>query len=116
MSVSVAGGVSSPPGCSAPFVSDIVPLARAAGASWLSLRPSRRSFSRWVVVVHFSSFAAASGFASPVAGLLPAAPFPERVPFCLSRQCGRWWCVSVPVAVVSGVVPVSVCPVFFASV
>lgn len=116
MSVSVAGAVSSPVGCFAPFVSDVVPLARAAGASWLCLRPSSRSFSRWVVVAFFPSFAAASGFASPVAGLLPGAAFSGGVSSCVVRRCGSWWCASVPVSVLFPLVPVSRCPVLFASV
>ena len=74
MSVSsglVAGAVSSPPSCPAPFPGEVRRLAVAAGASWLCLRPSVRSFSRWCVVVFFSSRAAASGFAAPVPALLP---------------------------------------------
>ena len=116
MSVSVAGAVSSPVGCPAPFVSQVVLLARAAGASWVCLRPSSRSFSRWVVVVFFSSPAAASGFAAPVAGLLPGSAFSAGVGSCVVRRCGSWWCASVPVSVLFPVVPVSRCPVFFAPV
>ena len=117
MSVSlVAGPISSPPFCSAPFVSEVVSLARAAGASWVSLRPSSRSFSRWVVVVSFSSRAAAGGFASSVAGLLPGSAFSAGVPSCVVRRCGSWWCASVPVSVLFPFVPVSRCPVFFAPV
>ena len=71
----VAGAVSSPPSCPAPFVCEVRRLAVAAGASWLCLRPSARSFSRWCVVVFFSSRAAASGFAAPVGGFLPGDSF-----------------------------------------
>jgi hypothetical protein len=56
-------------------------LALSAGASFLCLRPSERSFSRWVAVVFFSSSAAATAFAAPVAGLFPSGSF-SRVPFC----------------------------------
>ena len=75
----VAGAVSSPPSCPAPFPGEVRRLAVAAGASWLCLRPSVRSFSRWCVVVYFSSRAAASAFAAPVAGLLPGASFSDTV-------------------------------------
>ena len=116
MSVSVAGAVSSPPSCPAPFPGQVRRLAVAAGASWLCLRPSSRSFSRWVVVVFFSSRSSAAGFAAPVPAVLPGACFSSGVSSVVVRRCGSWWCVSVPVSVVSAVVPVSRCPVFFAPV
>ena len=75
----VAGAVSSPPSCPAPFPGAVRRLAVAAGASWLCLRPSVRSFSRWCVVVYFSSRAAASGFAAPVPAVLPGACFSSGV-------------------------------------
>ena len=52
----------------------------------------------WVVVVSFSSRAAASAFAAPVAGLLPGASFSAGVSSVVVR-CGAWWCVAVPVSV-----------------
>ncbi len=112
----VAGAVSSPPLCPAPFPGEVRRLAVAAGADWLCLRPSVRSFSRWCVVVYFSSRAAASAFAAPVAGLLPGASFSAGVSSVVVRRCGAWWCVSVPVSVLFPVVPVSRCPCLFASV
>ena len=90
MSVSsglVAGAVSSPPSCPAPFTSEVRRLAVAAGASWLCLRPSVRSFSRWCVVVYFSSRAAASGFAAPVPAVLPGASFSAGVSSVVVRFC-----------------------------
>ena len=112
----VAGAVSSPPSCPAPFPGEVRRLAVAAGADWLCLRPSARSFSRWCVVVFFSSRAAASGFAAPVAGLLPGASFSAGVSSVVVRRSGAWWCVSVPVSVLFPVVPVSRCPCLFAPV
>ncbi len=112
----VAGAVSSPPLCPAPFVSEVRRLAVVAGASWLCLRPSSRSFSRWCVVVFFSSRAAAAGFAAPVPAVLPGACFSSGVSSVLVRRCGAWWCVSVPVSVLFPLVPVSRCPVLFAPV
>ncbi len=112
----VAGAVSSPPSCPAPFPGEVRRLAVAAGASWLCLRPSSRSFSRWCVVVYFSSRAAASGFAAPVAGLLPGSSFSAGAASVVLRRCSSWWCVSVPVSVLFPVVPVSRCPCLFAPV
>ena len=112
----VAGAVSSPPSCLAPFPGAVRRLAVAAGASWLCLRPSSRSFSRWCVVVYFSSRAAASGFAAPVPAVLPGACFSSGVSSVVVRRCGAWWCVSVPVSVLFPVVPVSRCPCLFAPV
>ena len=112
----VAGAISSPCFCPAPFVSEVRPLARVAGASWLCLRPSARSFSYWCLVVFFSSRSAASRFAAPVAGLLPGSSFSAGVSSVVVRRCGAWWCVSVPVSVLFPVVPVTRCPVLFASV
>ena len=112
----VAGAVSSPPLCSAPFVSEVRPLAVAAGASWLCLRPSVRSFSRWCLVVFFSSRSAAAGFAAPVPAVLPGSSFSSGVSSVVVRCCGSWWCVSVPVSVQFPLVPVSRCPVLFAPV
>lgn len=107
---------SSPVPCPAPFVSWLVPCARAAGASFVSLRPSSRSFSGWCVVAFFSSRSAAGSFAARAAWLLPAGSFSCGVSFVVVRRCGSWWCASVPVSVAFGSVPASSCPVFFAAV
>ncbi len=112
----VAGALPSPPLCPAPFVSEVRPLAVAAGASWLCLRPSVRSFSRWCLVVFFSSRSAAAGFAAPVPAVLPGACFSSGVSSVVVRRRGSWWCVSVPVSVLFPLVPVSRCPVLFAPV
>ena len=123
MSVSsalVAGAVSSPPSCPAPFPGEVRRLAVVAGASWLCLRPSSRSFSRWCLVVFFSSRSAAFGFAARASWLLSASAcspqFSSGVSSVVVRCCGSWWCVSVPVSVVFPAVSPSSCPVFFASV
>jgi hypothetical protein len=100
----------------APFISWVVPCARAVGAPFVSLRPSSRSFSGWVLVAFFPSFVAADSFATRAVSLVPASPFPGGVPFCAVRRCGSWWCVSVPVSVLLPVSVASCCPVFFASI
>ena len=111
---------SSPVPCSAPFVSWVVPCARAAGASWLCLRPSSHSFSGWVLAVSFSSSGAAGSFAARASWLLSASAcspqFSCGVSFVSVRPCGSWWRAYVPVSVVWGSVPASSCPVLFASV
>ena len=107
---------SSPVPCPAPFVSWVVPCVSAVGGSFVSLRPSSRSFSGWVVVAFFSSRASAGSFARRASWLLPAGSFSCGSSFVSVRRCGSWWCASVPVSVVSGSVPASACPVFFAVV
>ncbi|MDJ0589859.1 MAG: hypothetical protein QNJ72_07665 [Pleurocapsa sp. MO_226.B13] len=107
---------SSPVPCPAPFVSWVVPCARAVGASFVSLRPSFHSFSRWVVVAFFPNRAAAGSFAVRVASLLPGSSFSRGASFVVVRRRGSWWCASVPVSVAFGSVPASSCPVFFAPV
>ena len=81
-------------------------LGRRAGASFVSLRSSRRSLSGWVVVLWFSGRAEAVGFGRAVAPLSPRR-------FVALRCCGGWWCVSVPVAVFLSSSPVDSCPVWF---
>ena len=107
---------SSPVPCPAPFASWVVPCARVVGASFVSLRPSSRSFSGWVVVAFFSSRAAAGSFAARASWLLPASSFSCGASFVVARRCGVWWCASVPVSVAWGSVPSSCCPVLFAPV
>ncbi len=53
----------SPVGCPAPVPGVVAGLASVGGGSFFGLRPSRRSFSRWVAVVWFSSAGAAESFA-----------------------------------------------------
>lgn len=84
--------VSSPVSCPAPVPGEVVAVASAAGASFLCVRPSSRSVSRWVAVVYFSSPAAASAFAASAAQ-------EGGFPFCVVRSVGQWQLVSVPVAV-----------------
>lgn len=93
----------SPLGCPAPVPGVVASLAVACGGSFFGLRPSSRSFSRWVAVVWFGSSGAAESFAA-------AACSRFGLPFCAVRACGAWWCVSVPVfvrsfSVVSGGLP-----------
>jgi hypothetical protein len=82
----------SPLGCPAPVPGVVASLAVASGGSFVGVRPSARSFSRWVVVVWFGSSAAADSFAG-----LASSRF--GFPFCSVRACGSWWCVSVPASV-----------------
>jgi hypothetical protein len=85
--------LSSPASVSAPAPAAVSVLASAVAGFRLSfVRPSPRSFSRWVVVSVFSSSAVASGFASAVASGL-------SLPFCRVRRCLGGWGVSVPVFV-----------------
>ena len=92
-------------GLSAPFVGSVRVCAVAAGASFLCLRLSSRSFSGVVVVSVFSSFGAASLFARSVCRLFPGELFSGGASFVVLRRCGSWWCVSVPCFLVFPVVP-----------
>ena len=92
-------------GLSAPFVGSDRVCAVAAGASFLCLRLSSRSFSGGVVVSAFSSFGAASLFARSVCRLFPGELFSGGASFVVLRRCGSWWCVSVPCFLVFPVVP-----------
>jgi hypothetical protein len=84
--------------CSAPSVCAPSPTAVSSIASAVSgfrfslVRPSLRSFSRWVCVCVFSSASVAGGFAAAVASGL-------SLPFCRVRRCLGGWGVSVPVFV-----------------
>ena len=60
---------------SAPFPGVVAASARVAGASFVCCRPSRHSFSGWVLVVFFSSGAAASRFAAFGSRALPGCFF-----------------------------------------
>ncbi|MCP2728719.1 hypothetical protein [Limnofasciculus baicalensis] len=79
----------SPPCCPAPIPGEIARLAAAAGASFLSIRPSTRSFSLWVCSVLFPSFAEASAFSE-------SASCAFDLPFCAIRLVGSGFTVSVP--------------------
>jgi len=85
--------VSSPASVFAPSPAAVSALASAvSGFRFAFVRPSPRSFSRWVCVCLFSSPALAGGFASAVASGL-------SLPFCRVRRCFGGWGVSVPVSV-----------------
>lgn len=88
----ISRALPSPVGVSAAVPGEIVPLAVDAGASFLCVRPSSRSFSGWVVVAFFNSEQIALQFASNTSMLL-------GLPFCAVRTNGYWFCVSVPVSI-----------------
>ena len=92
--VFVSSVVSSPVSVSAPVPGVVARLASGAGASFLCVRPSVRSFSRWVCVVLFSSGSAAGSFASACAARFGFS-------FCAVRRRGSWFAVSVPCSVSS---------------
>ena len=79
----------SPVSVSAPVPGVVARFASGAGASFLCVRPSVRSFSRWVAVVLFSSGSAAGSFAA-------AASARFGFSFCAVRRRGSWFAVSVP--------------------
>ena len=79
----------SPVSVSAPVPGVVARLAASVGASFLCVRPSVRSFSRWVAVVLFSSGSAAGSFASACAARFGFS-------FCAVRRRGSWFAVSVP--------------------
>ena len=79
----------SPVSVPAPVPGAVARFAAAAGASFLCVRPSVRSFSRWVAVVLFSSGSAAGSFAA-------AASVRFGFSFCAVRRRGSWFAVSVP--------------------
>jgi len=84
---------SSPASVFAPSPAAVSTLVSAVfGFRFSFVRPSPRSFSRWVVVCVFSSASVASGFASAVASGL-------SLPFCRVRRVFGGWGVSVPVFV-----------------
>jgi|GEM_PF-1863965 len=81
-------------GVSGASVGDIARLACSRGAQFLSVRPSSRSFTKWVAVCYFSveSSDEAELFAFDMARK-------SKFPFCLLRHRGSWRLVSVPVVV-----------------
>ncbi|MDJ0902210.1 MAG: hypothetical protein QNJ55_25750 [Xenococcus sp. MO_188.B8] len=82
----------SPVSVSAPVPGVVARFASGAGASFLCVRPSVRSFSRWVAVALFSSSAAAGSFAAAAASRFGFS-------FCAVRSRGSWFAVSVPCSV-----------------
>ncbi|MGB3560902.1 MAG: hypothetical protein WBA24_20370 [Geitlerinemataceae cyanobacterium] len=76
----------------APQPGVVARLAYNAGAAFLAVRPSLRSFSRWVCVVYFASATVAESFACACASRF-------GFPFCRVRALGSWWGVSVPVCI-----------------
>lgn len=86
--------LASPVSVSAPVPGVVARFAAGAGASFLCVRPSVRSFSRWVCVVLFSSSGAAGSFAAAAASRF-------GFPFCVVRPRGSWFAVSVPCCVSS---------------
>ncbi len=95
-------------GCSAPVPGVVAAAGAAAGASFLCVRPSGRSFSWWVCAVLFGSRAAASGFAR-------AAAVRFGFPFCAVRRAGCWFSVSVPCSVFSSSVAAGSFPCLWCS-
>ena len=89
LSVSLSSVLASPVSVSAPVPGVVARFAAAAGASFLCVRPSFRSFSRWCCVVLFSSSGAAGSFAAAAAARF-------GFPFCVVRPRGSWFAVSVP--------------------
>lgn len=81
-----------PPALAAPVPGLIARLAYTAGAAFIAIRPSVRSFSRWVCVVYFPSATLAESFAGSCADRF-------GFPFCQVRPLSVWWGVSVPVSV-----------------
>ncbi|MCD8489507.1 MAG: hypothetical protein LRZ84_22905 [Desertifilum sp.] len=99
--------VSGSPVSSLPFPGAVGRAARllspfAGGPVWLSLRPSVRSSSGWVVVVYFGSESLAVQFASASGGF--------------RGRFGSWFVVGVPVCVQAWVSVPGSCPVLFAPV
>ena len=90
--VSLFAAAVSPVSVSAPVPGVVARFAASAGASFLCVRPSVRSFSRWVAVVLFSSSGAAGSFAA-------AASARFGFSFCAVRYHGSWFAVSVPCSV-----------------
>lgn len=82
----------SPASVAAPVPGVVAGLASAAGASFLCVRPSARSFSGWVACVLFGSGSVAASFGSQCCSEF-------GFPFCAVRSAGSWFSVSVPVSV-----------------
>lgn len=98
----------SPSSVSAPVPGSVASLAASAGASFLCVRPSARSFSGWVCVCLFGSSASASAFAGSTASAF-------GVPFCAVRSSGSWFAVSVPCFVSWWCCPVGSLPCLWVS-
>ncbi|MGB5595481.1 MAG: hypothetical protein WBM62_15790, partial [Crocosphaera sp.] len=98
----------SPSSVSAPFPGSVASLAASAGASFLCVRPSVRSFSRWVCVCLFGSAAAAAAFAGSACSAF-------GFPFCAVRSLGSGFGVSVPCFVSSFSSPAGSLPCLWCS-
>ncbi len=83
----------------APFPGVVAPSVRYFGGCFVCMRPSLRSFSGWVLVGFFPSFACAGEFAAFASRCLSPCSvfFSSGVVRCSVRRRGSWWCVSVPV-------------------
>ncbi|MFB2772262.1 hypothetical protein ACE1AT_23685 [Pelatocladus sp. BLCC-F211] len=79
-------------GCPAPLAAEVVSVAQSFGVGVAAVRPSGRSFSGWVCVCSFGSFAAAREFARAVGVRF----FGESDTYFAVRAVGRRWRVSVP--------------------
>ena len=104
----LSSAVPSPGSVSAPVPGVVADLALGAGASFLCVRPSARSFSRWCCVVVFRRGFAARSFARSVAGRF-------GLPFCAVRVCGSRFAVSVPCFVASFSSPAASLPCLWLS-
>jgi hypothetical protein len=98
----------SPSSVSAPVPGSVASLAASAGASFLCVRPSVRSFSRWVCVCLFGSAAAAAAFAGSACSAF-------GFPFCAVRSLGSGFGVSVPCFVSSFSSPAGSLPCLWCS-
>ncbi|MEA5511782.1 hypothetical protein VB715_18580 [Crocosphaera sp. UHCC 0190] len=108
MSSSLVSASPSPSSVSAPFPGSVASLAASAGAAFLCVRPSARSFSRWVCVCLFGSAAAAAAFAGSACSAF-------GFPFCAVRSLGSGFGVSVPCFVSSFSSPVGSLPCLWCS-
>lgn len=84
--------LATPAAAVAPLPGEVARFACDAGAAFLVVRPSVRSFSRWVCVVYFSSTMTAESFADVCATRF-------GFPYCRVRDLGSWYGVSVPACV-----------------
>lgn len=81
----------------APFPGVVAGCARVSGASFACCRPSRRSYSGWVLVVFFAGAAEARAFAALAVRCLRSEFFSRGEACVVVRSVGRWFAVSVPV-------------------
>lgn len=80
-------------GCPAPTAREVLQLAKFfPSLGVVAVRPSSRSFSSWVAVCSFKSSEAAKSFSDEAAAQLLS----DQNCFCVVRQVGRRYRVSVP--------------------